>query len=596
MIASAQQYYNSHRNQQKHKQMEFRFASDDFAKKQRELLKLEYQAEEQEAASNRGLYTTKELEAKGIAINKVKVVETSSGLYGKLLIYLESAKKRKVSEYDQLHIDYSKYNSEDEYVLPPTKLGPGDIVGIFPASEHLSAEPLLSGVIYKQSIKQIVVAVDKAAQANTGDLYETHLAVLMLPNDITYKRCLAAVEAVGNPETTEIPFLWEVLLELQAPRVPLKAETAEIIPYNLHLNDSQISAIQKALMATDLYLIHGPPGTGKTTTIVEYILQEIARGNKVLACGPSNMSVDNMVEKLIATSGKKARVCRIGHPARMLPQVWQVSLDALVDNSEEAAIAKKNKAELNKLLAKVVKTKDKVERKELRVEIKQLKKDIKKFEKQAVETILSGSNVVLATNTGIADKKVWEFLKRKKYVTVIDEAAQAIEASCWIPIQLSSKLVLAGDHKQLAPTIKSVEAGKKGLEVTLFERLMKKHPEVSSLLDIQYRMNNTIMGWTSAAMYQGKLKADESVADSSLKHKKKPALDKIKEEIGEVEQVIEKDMLLIDTAGCQFGEAVDAKDENDSKYNIGYFYRNKCKQRSINCNRSGKTVERIAGV
>jgi ATP-dependent RNA/DNA helicase IGHMBP2 len=271
------------------------------------------------------------------------------------------------------------------------------------------------------------------------------------------------------------------------------------------------------------------------------------------------MSVDNIVEKLIKSSVKKVKVCRVGHPARMIPHIWNVSLDALVNSSEEAAMARKAKAELNKLLPKMLRSKDKEEKREMRIEIKLLKKDIKKFEQQAVKMILDGSDVILGTNTGIADKKVWDILKIKKYIVVIDEAAQAIEASCWIPIRLASKLVLAGDHKQLAPTIKSIKAAKQGLEITLFERLMVKYSEFSSLLDIQYRMNNTIMNWSSEAMYEGLLKADKSVADASLKKKKLTD-----------EQVLESDMLLIDTVGCQFGESVDDKDENDSKYNIGY--------------------------
>ena len=524
--------------------MDFRFSAEKFASKQKKLLHMEYQAEEQEVAANRALYTTKELEAKGIAINKLKLTETSSGLYGKLLIHLQSAKKRKLNDME----------GGPDYVLPTTKLGSGDIVGIFQASEHLSTDPLISGVIYKINIKEISIAIDKAAQ-DTESLYESHLAVLMLPNDITYKRCVAAVDSVDNPETTDIPFLWDVLLELQKPR---EGKSVKIVTVNKDLNESQVKAVEKGLEAKDVYLVHGPPGTGKTTTIVEYILQEVMRGNKVITCGPSNMSVDNIVEKLIKSSVKKLKICRVGHPARMIPQIWDVSLDALVNSSEEAAMARKAKAELNKLLPKMMKSKDKEEKRQMRTEIKLLKKDIKKFEKQAVKKILDNSDVILGTNTGIADKKVWEILKTKKYIVVIDEAAQAIEASCWIPIRLASKVVLAGDHKQLAPTIKSIDAAKQGLEITLFERLMEKYKEFSSLLDIQYRMNNTIMNWSSGAMYEGLLKADKSVANSSLKKKKLTD-----------EQVLESDMLLIDTAGCQFGESVDDKDENDSKYNIG---------------------------
>eukprot|EP00826_Nyctotherus_ovalis_P013488 TRINITY_DN1365_c0_g5_i1.p1 TRINITY_DN1365_c0_g5~~TRINITY_DN1365_c0_g5_i1.p1 ORF type:complete len:253 (+),score=65.86 TRINITY_DN1365_c0_g5_i1:115-873(+) len=237
--------------------MDFRFSAGKFAAKQRKLLQLEYKAEEQEVASNRSLYTTKELEAKGIAINKLKLTETSSGLYGKLLIHLQSAKKRRATTEDHTN----------DYVLPPTKLGPGDIVGIFPASEHLATDPLLSGVVYRINTKELTVAIDKAAQ-NTQSLYESHLAALMLPNDITYRRCVEAVESVESIEAG-IPFLWEVLLELQEPR--RSKEEAKVEVLNKNLNESQIGAVKRALEATDVYLVHGPPGTGKTTTVVEYI-------------------------------------------------------------------------------------------------------------------------------------------------------------------------------------------------------------------------------------------------------------------------------------------------------------------------------------
>lgn len=551
--------------------MEFRFKAEGFAKQQRELLNMEFAAEQQEAVANKDMFTAKELETKGIAMNKLKVTEVSSGLYGKLLIHLESAKKHNVNAYAALNIDYSKYDHE-EYLLPPTKIGSGDIVGIYQYAEHLAAEPLVSGVVYRQNLKEVVVAVDKAAQRMGTDLSELHLTLLEMPNDVTHKRCLAAIEAVGDPSRPEIPFLWEVLLGIQDPRVK-KSVTPEptIVPFNIGLNESQISAVAGAMQAIDLYLIHGPPGTGKTTTVVEYIMQEAMRGNKVLACGPSNMSVDNMVEKLVAVAGKKLRICRVGHPARMMQSVWQTCLDAQVDASEEAVLARKAKQALNKLLPKVLKAKSKDERRELRTECKMLKKDIKRYEKQAVDAILAGSNVILATNTGIGDRRMWGFLSKRRYVVVIDEAAQAIEASCWIPIQLSDKLILAGDHKQLAPTIKSFDAAKKGLEITLFERLIKKYEgKHSSLLDIQYRMNSTIMNWCSAAMYGGHLKADKSVADTSLRGKKKAVIDKLGEDVEEAEQVISKDMLLVDTSGCGFGESVDAKDENDSKYNVGY--------------------------
>ena len=310
-------------------------------------------------------------------------------------------------------------------------------------------------------------------------------------------------------------------------------------------------------------MIHGPPGTGKTTAVVEYVTQEVARGSRVLCCAASNVAVDNLVERLMRSrgdaerklgSGAQAKIVRIGHPARLLESVLDASLEAQVLKSDNSALARdceKECRELRRVLLKLDPRKDRTARNDARRELRRLAKEEKARQRKAVDEVIGGSNVVCATLSGALSNS----LRDQSFdVVVIDEAAQALEAACWGAILKGRKVVLAGDHLQLPPTVMSDEAAKKGLSETLFARVHAKWHGigVARMLTTQYRMNRNIMQWASDELYEGKLVAADSVAEHRL------------EGAGTGTTPV---LMLVDTAGCDMEEH--CEEEGDSKDNPG---------------------------
>lgn len=307
------------------------------------------------------------------------------------------------------------------------------------------------------------------------------------------------------------------------------------------LNDSQKDAIRFALASREIALIHGPPGvclyvpspqsvayvtksllqTGKTHTLIELILQLLCRDLRILVCGPSNISVDNIVERL---SPHKLPILRLGHPARLLPSVLSHSLDILTTTSDAGAIVKDVRAEMDAKQASIRKTRNGRERRAIYAELKELRKEYRERERRCVSDLVGRSKVVLATLHGAGGYQ----LKNEEFdVVIIDEASQALEAQCWVPLLWAKKAVLAGDHLQLPPTIKSLNSKaattkekKEGqtLETTLFDRLLALHgPSIKRMLTTQYRMHEKIMRFPSDELYESKLVAAEHVRERLLK-------------------------------------------------------------------------------
>lgn len=299
------------------------------------------------------------------------------------------------------------------------------------------------------------------------------------------------------------------------------------------LNDSQKDAIRFALATKDIALIHGPPGTGKTHTLIELIMQMVQRKKRILVCGPSNISVDNIVERL---APKKIPVVRVGHPARLLPSVLEHSLEVLTQTSDAASIVKDVRKEIDEKQASIRKTRTGRERRVIYDDLKQLRKEFRERESKCVDNLVRGSNVAVATLHGAGGHQ----LKNQKFdVVIIDEASQALEAQCWIPLLSAEKVVLAGDHLQLPPTVKSTnlkpkdkngkvsadkdDAPKKeilkgvSLERTLFDRLLSLHGSgIKRMLTTQYRMHEKIMRFPSDELYESKLMAADAVKSRLL--------------------------------------------------------------------------------
>jgi ATP-dependent RNA/DNA helicase IGHMBP2 len=310
-------------------------------------------------------------------------------------------------------------------------------------------------------------------------------------------------------------------------------------PNTSKLNESQSKAVGKILSANELAIVHGPPGTGKTTTLIQAIKALIKQENqRILVVAPSNTAVDLLSEKL---SEEGLNVLRVGNPARVSERLQGLTLEAKMaehDYVKETKRLKKQAMEFKNMAHKYKRSFGKSERdqrKALFDEAHKIMKEVGNTEQYIIDDIVSKTQVVTATLVGANHYTI----RNLEYNTVvIDEAGQALEPACWIPILKAKKVILAGDHCQLSPTIKSNEAAKDGLSKTLLEKCIELHPEAVTLLEEQYRMNEKIMGYSSLIFYENKLKAHESVAKSLLFEEDLP-------------------LLFIDTAGCGYEEKLE---------------------------------------
>ncbi|WP_159467736.1 AAA domain-containing protein [Dyadobacter sp. 3J3] len=314
----------------------------------------------------------------------------------------------------------------------------------------------------------------------------------------------------------------------------------EIPPYIFpKLNTSQQFAVNKILVANELAVVHGPPGTGKTTTLVEAIKALIKQDKKqILVVAPSNTAVDLLSEKL---SDQGLNVLRVGNPARVSERLMSLTLDSKMSahpGMKEMKTLKKQANEYKNMAHKYKRSFGKAEREQRKAlfdEAHRIMKDVGKSEQYIIDDLVAKAQVITATLVGSNHYTV----RNLKYNTVvIDEAGQALEPACWVPILKAQKVILAGDHCQLSPTIKSNEAAKKGLATTLLEKCVAMHPESVTLLEEQYRMNEQIMGYSSKVFYDDKLKANISVAHHVLFPDAVP-------------------LEFIDTAGCGFDEKLE---------------------------------------
>lgn len=302
------------------------------------------------------------------------------------------------------------------------------------------------------------------------------------------------------------------------------------------LNPSQMEAVHKILAAEDLAIVHGPPGTGKTTTLVQAIKALIKKDNKqLLVVAPSNAAVDLLSEKL---ADEGLDVIRAGNPARISEKLMSLTLDSktAADNSMKEVKKMKKQAQAFKDMAHKYKRSfgkaERDQRKALFDEAHKVMKEADRTEQYIMEGLLEKAQVITATLVGAHH---YSIKNRVYHTVVIDEAGQALEPASWIPVLKGRKLVMAGDHNQLPPTIKSKIAGHKGLNETLMSKCVALFPEAVVLLEEQYRMHRNIMGYSSSVFYNDKLKAHDSVAEHLLFADDTP-------------------LTFIDTAGCGYEE------------------------------------------
>jgi ATP-dependent RNA/DNA helicase IGHMBP2 len=398
--------------------------------------------------------------------------------------------------------------------LPPSRLQPGSPVVLNQTNVN-RRQPSYRGVVFDRDATSIGVAIDPPDE----DLPEDSTWRLDLsPDEVSRLRQQDALRRAAAATGDRLAELRAVLLGEQDPAFAQLEDSNEKDESSLsptHLNAPQIAAVKFALSAKDVAIIHGPPGTGKTTTIVELIRQAVKLGDAVLACAPSNHAVDNLLEKLLEAG---LLPVRLGHPARVVPELRARALDILAEKHPDARQARKVARDAFALFRQADKwTREKPEpgaKAAMRKEARDLLSEGRKLEALAIERVLDDARVVCATLTGLDS----QLLGQRRYnLAVLDEACQSTEPAAWVPVLRTSKIVLAGDHCQLPPTVISTEAAEQGLAVSLMERLIGRFGSgISRLLTVQHRMNAAIMGFSNAEFYGGELIAEESVANHRL--------------------------------------------------------------------------------
>jgi superfamily I DNA and/or RNA helicase len=371
-----------------------------------------------------------------------------------------------------------------------------------------------NGAVYEKDRMRITVAFSGRFPAWIER--ENSFQLAAAENLTTYQRMYDALHTVKAADHSRIAKLRDISLGLRKPKTGDPVKPSKFPFLDATLNDDQKKAVCMAFEAEDILLIHGPPGTGKTRVLIEIIRQAAANSETVLVSAPSNAACDNLVEWLAAL---KVPVTRLGQPARVSEKIREHTLSYKLAAHPYAKMIDENEAQLAQMARQkerrqIRRTYQWEERKEMRAEAERLRKDIRELKAEIFKQVWNSSDVIVATHTGAGDP----IIKATAFDRVIiDEATQGIEPSTWIPLLHAGKVVMAGDHCQLPPTVRAPQKGKDTLSFTLFERLHEVLGEDSRvLLERQYRMNENIMNFPSREFYDGKLVADDAVKQHTL--------------------------------------------------------------------------------
>jgi ATP-dependent RNA/DNA helicase IGHMBP2 len=443
--------------------------------------------------------------------------------------YPVSLKRNYIGTGERLIIEVERTNHLDQ----PHAFQSGKLVSVFSNASGKPEKEHINGVI--NYVRDNIMVITLNSDDFPDWVEDGMLGVDVMFDEMSYREMEFALREVIKAEDGRVAELKHILLGGNKGGIEPKSIYLEGLSV---LNDSQLEALKKMLQAQDVAFIHGPPGTGKTTTLVQVIRYTVKAEKQVLVSAPSNAAIDLLVDKL---SEQGLNVLRIGHPARVTEQSLSKTLDARIaahPNYQELRSLRKQMEQLRSTALKYKRNygwQEKEQRRHLMQEVKALKSDADMLEFYIVNDLLQNSDAICCTLVGASHP----VLRGKKFKTVfIDEAAQALEPACWIPLLRSGRVIFAGDHQQLPPTIKSVEASREGLARTLFEKGIASQPHCVSMLEVQYRMHESIMQFPSAFFYKGKLMAHDSVRSSLLRPNQMP-------------------VEFIDTAGCGYNERQD---------------------------------------
>ena len=345
-------------------------------------------------------------------------------------------------------------------------------------------------VSYVDGDRMVITVPDSAPLLDLQSSQEP-IGVQLSFDETSYKLMFEALDRTMKAKNNRLAYLRDLFYS------HMKAGRFSFEPMKFPwLNPTQERAVNEVLWAKDVAIVHGPPGTGKTTTLVEAINETLMRESQVLVCAQSNMAVDWISEKLV---DRGINVLRIGNPTRvndkMLGFTYERRFEGHADYPQLWAIRKAIR-ELRKNRKKGSES--------YHQKMERLKSRAAELEIRINAELFGEARVIACTLVGSANR----LLEGMKFGTLfIDEAAQALEAACWIPMRRASRVILAGDHCQLPPTVKSIAALRAGLGKTLMERIAENKPEVVTLLRIQYRMNDEIMRFSSDWFYQGKVES-----------------------------------------------------------------------------------------
>lgn len=407
----------------------------------------------------------------------------------------------------------SYYNSLNQLVLEVVRTQDTDIEHSFEfgrpvvffrqsADGQISYYPFQATVSYADDTRMAVVMPGMNAVLDVQGADAP--GVQLFFDETSYRTMFEALNDVARAKGNRLAELRDLLLGTQKPGF------RQLYPVRLPwLNPTQEAAVNRVLCARDVAIVHGPPGTGKTTTLVEAIYETLHREPQVLVCAQSNTAVDWISEKLV---DRGLSVLRIGNPTRvddkMLSFTYERRFEAHPAYPELWAIRKELRALQGRARRPAY-----AEREALRNRLSRLRDRATALEVQINADLFDSAHVIAATLVGSNHR----LLHGRRFGTLfVDEAAQALEAACWIAIRRADRVVLAGDHQQLPPTIKCPDAARGGLERTLMERLAQTKPEAVSLLRVQYRMNEAIMQFSSRRFYHGLLRADPSVRSRGI--------------------------------------------------------------------------------